>query len=160
MFALARTVKRTRIARVADGTVALVESGLIQMLEKTFRSSRTQNLEFAILSYITTFWCVVRIKKRFKPVRCWCQNQEAIQARQVLVSESRSDSSPSGAGVRIKKRFKPVSAASPSGAAVTARRCWHGIKKPRERVARGVSGGQGWIRTIVRNANGFTVRLL
>jgi hypothetical protein len=38
------------------------------------------------------------------------------------------------------------------------------IKKLRKRhvvhAACGVFGGQGWIRTIVRNANGFTVRLL
>jgi hypothetical protein len=36
-----------------------------------------------------------RIKKRSKPVRCCFQDQEAIQARQVLLSGSRSDPNPS-----------------------------------------------------------------
>jgi hypothetical protein len=41
---------------------------------------------------------------------------QAIQAREVLVSGSRSDPSPRGAGFRVKKRSKPV-------------RCCFGIKK-------------------------------
>jgi hypothetical protein len=61
--------------------------------------------------------CMVRIKKRSKPVRCWFQDQEAILPARCMV--------------RIKKRPKPVRCWFQGQEAILPARCTLWIKKRR-----------------------------